>query len=25
LSVDCDKDFEIWKEVKPRNKRSKRK
>jgi hypothetical protein len=25
LSVDCDKDFEIWKEVKPRKKRSKRK
>jgi len=25
LSVDFDKDFEIWKEVKPRKKRSKRK
>jgi hypothetical protein len=25
LSVDCDKHFEIWKEVKPRKKRSKRK
>ena len=25
LSVECDKDFEIWKEVKPRKKRSKRK
>ena len=25
LSVDCDKDFEIWKEVKPRKKRRKRK
>lgn len=25
LSVECDKDFEIWKEVKPSKKRSKRK
>lgn len=25
LSVECDKDFEIWKEVKPRKKRRKRK
>ena len=25
LSVQCDKDFQIWKEVKPRKKRSKRK
>ena len=25
LSVECDKDFNVWKEVKPRKKRSKRK
>lgn len=25
LSVSCDKDFQVWKEVKPRKKRSKRK